>query len=145
MSWLPIDYAASIILDLTHIISTDSQLVYHVLNPNLFHWTRDMLPALAAAGLEFETLPTEEWMGRLRASDKDPKKNPPMKLLDWFESKYGDGAKAKSKGKLIYETKGTGKDSVVFKKLPNVTHGSFVKMLTERLRMHWTEGSNILK
>ncbi|KAF2011872.1 acetyl-CoA synthetase-like protein [Aaosphaeria arxii CBS 175.79] len=148
MTWLPVDYAAGIILDVTGVNTNgerseageqDPDLVYHVLNPTRFHWTRDMLPALAAAGLKFEVLPTSEWMERLRAN-RDPKKNPPIKLLDWFEGKYGHGApKTPSKGPLAHETKLTAKDSETIGRVPNVTDVKYVKMMIDRLMTHWTE------
>jgi thioester reductase-like protein len=112
-------------------------LVYHVLNPIRFHWTRDMLPALAAAGFKFETLPTDEWMERLRNSEQDPKKNPPIKLLDWFESKYGHGSSTKNKGVLVYETEKTSAKSESMRAIPSVTDVEYVKKVIERLQEEW--------
>ncbi|CAI9633410.1 unnamed protein product [Alternaria burnsii] len=112
-------------------------LVYHVLNPTRFHWTRDMLPALAAAGFKFETLPTDQWMERLRNSEQDPKKNPPIKLLDWFESKYGHGSSTKNKGLLVYETEKTSAKSESMRAIPSVTDVEYVKKVIERLQEEW--------
>lgn len=142
MTWLPVDFAATIILDLASAEKaadrcSNSDLVYHVLNPTKFHWTQDMIPALSAAGLEFEILPTEDWMELLRNSDRDPKKNPPIKLLDWFESKYGHGASEANKGTLDYFTEETKADSKAMNTLPNVVDEVFVRMMIERLRKHW--------
>ena len=145
MSWLPVDYAARIILDLCAVTNVPSlperarnpDLVYHVLNPTRFHWTRDMLPSLSAAGLEFEALPTDQWMERLRKSERDPKKNPPIKLLDWFESKYGHGASTANKGVLDFITKETGRDSETLGNLPDITDKAYVNKVVERLRKHW--------
>ncbi|KAJ4993616.1 hypothetical protein SVAN01_00670 [Stagonosporopsis vannaccii] len=142
MTWLPVDYAARIILDVcapsrASARATDPDLVYHVLNPTRFHWTRDMLPALSAAGLVFESLPTDQWMERLRASDRDPTKNPPIKLLDWFESKYGGAAALKPKGPLEYVTEETAKDSPALGQIPSVTDGEYTGMVIERLQKRW--------
>jgi thioester reductase-like protein len=144
MTWLPVDHAASIILDVCKpdcaaTRTSDPDLVYHVLNPKRFHWTRDMLPALSAAGLQFESLSTEQWMDRLRNSDRDPKKNPPIKLLDWFESKYGSAASTKPKGPLEYLTKETGKDSVSLGQIPSVTDSKYMSMVIDRLKKRWAE------
>ena len=144
MTWLPVDYAASIILDVCKpdcaaTRASDSDLVYHVLNPARFHWTRDMLPALSEAGLQFESLPTDQWMDRLRNSDRDPKKNPPIKLLDWFESKYGSAASTKPKGPLEYLTKETGKDSVSLGQIPSVTDSKYMSMVIDRLKKRWAD------
>ncbi|CAO2652055.1 Nn.00g003380.m01.CDS01 [Neocucurbitaria sp. VM-36] len=140
MSWLPVDIAAKIILDLSLSSadrSVDPDLVYHVLNPNRFHWTRDMLPALAAAGLKFEAIPTDQWMERLRNSERDPLKNPPIKLLDWFESKYGLKASSAPKGILEYLTDETRKDSETLSKVPDVTDEMYITKVVQRLRKHW--------
>ncbi|KAG8629680.1 hypothetical protein KVT40_003545 [Elsinoe batatas] len=138
MTWLPVDTAASIIIDLVESDSSvDPEKVYHVLNPASFHWTNDMLPAFRAAGLEFEALPTPEWMDRLRNSERDPEKNPPIKLLDWFESKYGAGAAAKPKGPLVYETKKTGKESATIGRVPDVTDAEYVSKVVQRLKAAW--------
>lgn len=145
MSWLPVDYAARIILDVCTISNTESQphlvrdsdLVYHVLNPTRFHWTRDMLPALSDAGLEFEILPTDQWMERLRNSEKDPTKNPPIKLLDWFESKYGYGATTAKKEVLDFVTTKTRRDSKTLGNVPDVTNRAYVTKVIERLMKHW--------
>jgi carbohydrate kinase (thermoresistant glucokinase family) len=68
--------------------------VFHIVNPTSFHWTEDYLPALAASGLQFETVPQREWIRRLRESNPDPVANPPIKLLDFFASKYDrDGSR----------------------------------------------------
>ncbi|KAF2827772.1 acetyl-CoA synthetase-like protein [Ophiobolus disseminans] len=145
MSWLPVDYAARIILDLCGVTNTSSQpevasrpdLVYHVLNPTRFHWTRDMLPSLAAAGLKFEVLPTDQWMERLRKSDQDPERNPPIKLMDWFESKYGHGASTTNKGVLEFVTDQTRRDSETVGSVPDVTDTAYLSKVIERLKKHW--------
>jgi thioester reductase-like protein len=150
MSWLPVDHAARIILDCCDVTTTQSDsgvpsvietpppdLVYHVLNPTRFHWTRDMLPALAAAGFKFETLSTDQWMDKLRSSERDPKKNPPIKLLDWFEGKYGHGASTKNKGVLAYETEKTSAKSESMRSIPSVTDVEYVRKVIERLQEEW--------
>lgn len=145
MTWLPVDCAASVIIELAGIAGNvktsdavvNSDVVYHVLNPQRFHWTRDMLPALAKAGLEFETLPADQWMEKLRSSDRDPAKNPPIKLLEWFESKYGHGKSTAQGGGLVYLTEETRKNSHTLRNVPDVTEVGFVRMMLGRLRKHW--------
>ncbi|KAL2794351.1 hypothetical protein BJX66DRAFT_351276 [Aspergillus keveii] len=99
-SWLPVDIVADAVLDLAGLnencassvtlkgFSYDPQTVYHVQNARTFRWTEDLLPALKSAGLDFEVLPKREWVQRLRDGDQDPKKNPAVKLLDFFAEKY---------------------------------------------------------
>ncbi|KAI0968454.1 hypothetical protein F4678DRAFT_443048 [Xylaria arbuscula] len=145
MSWLPVDCAAAAIVELAGVtesgkssdLTLDSDVVYHVLNPQRFHWTRDMLPSLTKAGLEFEALPTDQWMERLRNSDRDPTKNPPIKLLEWFESKYGHGKSSTQSGGLVYLTDETRKNSETLRNVSDVTEVGFVRMMLDRLRGHW--------
>ncbi|KAK7397569.1 hypothetical protein QQX98_013067 [Neonectria punicea] len=145
MSWLPVDRAAGTIIDLAAIgvetqsnRGSDPDLAYHVLNPTRFHWTRDMLVSLAKAGLKFETLPTSEWMERLRQSDRNPSKNPPIKLLDWFEGKYGHKAASSAEtGTLEFITEKSREDSMILRSVPDVTDVSYVRMIIESLEKSW--------
>lgn len=150
MTWLPIDYAAAVVLDLAKIpnevnitskrdkdITCDPDLVYHVLNPHRFHWTREMIPALAKAGLQFELLPTSQWMDRLRQSEKDPIKNPPIKLLNWFEGKYGSAESSAKTETLEYLTGETSKASPTLGALPKVTDEKYVKCMINRFKEQW--------
>lgn len=147
MSWLPVDLAASTILDLANLTTTSTidrssnpDLVYHILNPVRFHWAKEMLPSMEQAGFKFETLPTSEWMERLRNSDRDPSKNPPIKLLDWFESKYGVKASTKAEtGPLDYLTDLSREDSVTLRNVPDVTNVGYIKMMLGRLQEHWEQ------
>lgn len=146
MSWLPVDCAAKAIIELAEAAEngasidadSDGDTVYHVLNPRRFHWTRDMLPSLAKAGLEFESLSTDLWMERFRSSDRDPTKNPPIKLLEWFESKYGHGKTTTQGGVLAYLTDKTEKHSEALRSVPDVTDVALIGMMLNRLRKHWT-------
>lgn len=151
MTWLPVDYAAAVVLDLAQIpgevdiireqdktITRDPDLVYHVLSPRGFHWTREMIPVLEKAGLQFKILPTYQWMDRLRQSDRDPVKNPPIKLLSWFEGKYGSAESSATTETLKYSTSETLKASPTLGALPDVTDERFVKRMIDRLMEHWS-------
>lgn len=76
-------------------------------------------------------------MERLRSSDRDPTRNPPIKLLDWFESKYGGAAAEKPKGPLEYVTEETARDSEALGRVPSVTDGKYMGMVIERLKKRW--------
>lgn len=139
MTWLPIDTAASTILDLVNgNLKVDADLVYHVVHPQSFHWTRDLLPSLAAAGLKFEVVPTMEWMERFRKSSRDPKVNPPIKLLDWFESKYGTGATSGRKEPLQYFTDQTKDHSTSLRDAQSVTDVAYIRRIVDRFNRHWS-------
>lgn len=97
--WLPVDTVASTVAEIS--LSDAPASVVNVVNHQTFHWTRDLLPALHKAGLEFEELGQKEWVERLRKSNPDPVANPPIKLLDFFASKYDNDRPSK---RLEYDT-----------------------------------------
>ncbi|KAL2870950.1 putative NRPS-like enzyme [Aspergillus lucknowensis] len=93
--WLPVNSVASIVIDISlsdaveyNANTLDTQPVFNIVNPHSFHWTRDLLPRLRRAGLEFEELSPRAWISKLRASNPDPVSNPPIKLVDFFAGKY---------------------------------------------------------
>ncbi|KAJ5528079.1 hypothetical protein N7513_012238 [Penicillium frequentans] len=100
LSWTPVDTMASSIIDLS--LSPAAANVLNVTNPNLSHWSTQLLPLLREAGLEFETLPPKAWLQRLRGSNQDPEANPPIRLLEFFASKYDTDAPSRV---LLYDTK----------------------------------------
>ncbi|KAH8427843.1 putative NRPS-like enzyme [Aspergillus melleus] len=94
--WLPVDVVAGTVIDLSLSDRTtssssstlDTDLVFNIVSHHPFHWTRDLLPHLRRVGLNFEELDQREWLQRLRTSNPDPVANPPIKLVDFFASKY---------------------------------------------------------
>ncbi|RAL17287.1 putative NRPS-like enzyme [Aspergillus homomorphus CBS 101889] len=101
--WLPVDVVAQTIRDISlssapaplpspsppaETSKSDKEgIIYNIVNPTPFHWTRDLLPLLRSAGLTFEELPPKDWVQRLR-EHPDPVRNPPAKLMDFFAGKY---------------------------------------------------------
>lgn len=85
-SWLPVDVVARSVVEIATF--NPPSRFFNVTNPKTFRWTEDLLPALRSAGLEFEEVEPKEWVRRLRESEPDPVKNPPVKLVDFFASKY---------------------------------------------------------
>ena len=85
-SWLPVDTVAAAVADIS--LSEATSVFTNVTHPKTFNFINDLLPALRSAGLEFEEVEPKEWIRRLRASNPDPEANPPIKLVDFFASKY---------------------------------------------------------
>ncbi|KAK4705002.1 hypothetical protein P7C70_g1213, partial [Phenoliferia sp. Uapishka_3] len=89
VSWLPVDYAALVILELSVERSpppAHTSECWHIVQAKRVSWS-DILSALRANGLEFETVEPVEWLRRLRAQP-DPEVNPTIKLLSFYESEY---------------------------------------------------------
>ncbi|KAI1462010.1 L-aminoadipate-semialdehyde dehydrogenase [Annulohypoxylon moriforme] len=141
-SWLPVDICAAAILELSGLspsakghLSENSEEVYHVLNPILFSWSKDLLPALRAAGLEFETVSQREWVRRLRESEPDPQKNPPIKLLHFFEEKYDNDSAGRSG--LVFETQTTAKYSEIIDKGFDIIESGILQKCLDNWRLAW--------
>ncbi|OQD97777.1 hypothetical protein PENSOL_c011G09110 [Penicillium solitum] len=125
-AWIPVDYLAETIAELSlttnqmH-FADDSNLplVYNIVNPTEFHWTRDMLPAMKEAGVEFTLIPPSEWVKRLEKGDTDPSKNPAIKLLSFFQYRYG-GNTTHEYRQPRFETTQTQRDSPSLGKIPNI-------------------------
>lgn len=92
--WLAVDTVAATFIDIG--LSSTYQTVFNVTNPNTFHWTEDLIPALAAAGLTFKIVPQRKWIRLLRQSNPDPEVNPTVKLTDFFASKYDNDISRRS-------------------------------------------------
>jgi carbohydrate kinase (thermoresistant glucokinase family) len=85
-SWTPVDVIAKAVTEIS--LSDAGSIVANVTNAKTFSWSNDLLPALRQAGLEFEEVEPQQWVERLRASNQDAVSNPPVKLVDFFASKY---------------------------------------------------------
>jgi thioester reductase-like protein len=91
ISWLPVDDCAKVCVDLSMAPASGQELVYHVLNPRTFNWARDLLPTLQQCQKlrNFDVVSPAEWLKKLATSEQDPVKNPSVKLLDFWQKKYG--------------------------------------------------------
>lgn len=88
-SWLPVDVVGKTVAEISLSSPTsDAATFTNIANHRTFSWDNNLLPALRAAGLSFDVVSPREWVARLRASNPDPKVNPPIKLVDFFAGKY---------------------------------------------------------
>lgn len=146
-SWTPVDIVAQAVLELCGIevpgvnirgpikkYSEDPTVVYHVLNSSVFHWTRDLLPALHDAGLDFEVVGQRDWIKRLRESDQDPVKNPTIKLTDFYAGKYDND---KSRAGLVYTTTLTEEVCPSLRGGVNLISSGIVKKFVDSWRHDW--------
>ncbi|TGO13434.1 hypothetical protein BPAE_0739g00020 [Botrytis paeoniae] len=84
--WLPVDKVSKITLEIS--MSNAPAGVMNLVAHKPIHWTRELLPKLHQAGLNFEEIGQREWISRLRSSNRDPVANPPIKLIEFFANKY---------------------------------------------------------
>jgi thioester reductase-like protein len=143
-SWLPVDVVARVVLELSGLPGSpngtfnalhDPPVVYHVQNPKVFHWTRDLLPALREAGLFFETVSQREWVARLRRSEPDPTKNPTVKLLDFYSNKYDNDEMGRRE--LSFATEKTAEASPTLKEGYDIVGSGIVTKLVKEWRTQW--------
>lgn len=98
-SWLPVDICAKAIVELSLPTTraaddqSDADLVYHLVNPKIFSFRHDLLPALQKSSLPaFQIVSPVEWLDKLANSDQDVETNPSVKLIDFWRGKYGNVA-----------------------------------------------------
>lgn len=104
--WLPVDTAGAAIVDVAmhrnkvgpqtlgqHGETTSPLSVFNLSNPKPVRWNSDVIPAVWNAfseyGVGFEAVPQREWLRRLEESEADVSKNPPRKLMQFFQQRYG--------------------------------------------------------
>ncbi|KAJ7746849.1 L-aminoadipate-semialdehyde dehydrogenase [Mycena maculata] len=130
-SWLPVDYAGKGIAEVVlapH--PAKSAVVYHIVNPNVSSSWDDILSALRTAGLEFETVDRTEWVARLAKSDSDGEKNPTIKLLPFFQMRYGKGHRPP----MVFVTNKTAKAAPSIRASPPISPDLVGKWVA-----HWRE------
>ena len=101
--WMPVDAMAEACLQAGDVLggpeaqsesSGAAASYYNLVAPHAYSWNEDVLPALKEAGLSFEAVPFVEWLARLQAragdDDMDARKLPALKLLDYYQSLYGE-------------------------------------------------------
>ena len=138
-SWIDVDSLSRAILDIGELPgggsekpeSEESQLVYNLVHPRPFSWRHDFLPALKAAGLDFEVVERQTWLEKLKNSEKDIEKNPSRKLLAFWESQNIDG------GKIIFETIAADSRGEAMQNMARVVDEEYVANLLHSWRTVW--------
>lgn len=147
-NWLPVDICARAVIELSGLAESRDQtagsfqhqsyhdVVYHVQNPVTVSWTEGVLPALANAGLQFETVGQREWVQRLREGEQDPKLNPTVKLLDFYADKYDNDKPGRSG--LVFETSKTEERSKAIRNGYNVVSSGLLERCLVNWRKDWS-------
>ncbi|KAF3916714.1 hypothetical protein ABW20_dc0106499 [Dactylellina cionopaga] len=130
--WIEADTLADTILQLAGIgHATESvELIYNLVNPRVFSWENDLLPALKRAGLDFDTVPWQEWLERLESSTEDASVNPSRKLLGfWLKQKWREGG-------LTFCTAAAEAASLALREAFRVVDGGFIEQIVEAWKQH---------
>ncbi|KAI8879659.1 acetyl-CoA synthetase-like protein [Backusella circina FSU 941] len=130
IDWLPVDYAAKIIVEImseTYRGKT-AQHIYHIVNPHILRWT-DILDILKSSGISFNTVSLSEWINMLENSPN----NPALALLPYYESML------ESSGEMpIWETDNTRQVAPTMNHIPLLDSNLFKKFL-----VHWNSVKNL--
>jgi hypothetical protein len=146
MSWLPVDLAATAILELGGLVGDhltgheprDPETVYHVINATSFHWAETLLPALAQAGLHFDAVSPEAWLQKVRDGERDPSKNPMIKLIGWAELWIGQMVNTSDSGKSEFAMGESQRLSGVLVKGFKLTDHDYLCKIVSILRDGWS-------
>lgn len=87
--WLPVDIAGRAITEIVTQAKLPKAAVYHILNPNVSSGWDTVVAGLQQAGMQFDVVDRAEWLDRLAKSDPDGERNPAIKLLAYYRSRYG--------------------------------------------------------
>ncbi|KAF9891628.1 hypothetical protein FE257_003639 [Aspergillus nanangensis] len=91
----------------------DDGSVYNLSNSRVFSWG-DLLGALRKSGFVFDVVPFAQWLGMLRksAARQEEAVNPAVKLVDHYESTYGEEGTAMEK---VFVTEKAERDSMTLR------------------------------
>jgi thioester reductase-like protein len=123
--------------------AADVDLVYHIVNPQTFNWSGDFLPALKKCEVfpDFYIVSPQEWIRRLAGSEQDAAKNPSIKLLDFWRSKYGNANAATDSevpAGLTFETKRTLLDCKAVEGVGQPVADGLVERYVEQWMKKWS-------
>ncbi|KAL8778824.1 MAG: hypothetical protein Q9194_001781 [Teloschistes cf. exilis] len=171
--WLPVDTLAEVVVELAGLNETNTgglrdvtskatngeiegerramDLVYNIDSPHTFSWTTSFLPALRAAGLEFDTVSFEEWHQRLRSlssSSKsstneaaaNPDTNPALKLLQYYESAF-TGKDEKKDGRVVFEIEKAKRNSGALRGAEDVIESGMVGKMVGSWMERWANNA----
>ena len=91
--WVEVGVVASAVVDSCYSIISicddsgecEGSLLNNIVHPRSFSWKDGFLPRLREAGISFEIVEFNEWLERLKGSERDVAKNPCRKLLGFWE------------------------------------------------------------
>ena len=84
IDWLPVDYAATAIVDImlkTSTFQVHQEHVFHIVNPSTMPWS-ELLCNMRACGMQFDIVSPEEWVSLLSKHQN----NPAYRLVSFMEA-----------------------------------------------------------
>jgi hypothetical protein len=116
--------------------AVNSQVFYNLVNPLEFTWL-DLLSQLRIAGLEFTTVPFQQWLDGLRESVArgEEQHNPAGKLVDYYEQTYGgQGLKGRQ---IKFDVDAAKRDSEAIRQSCDVIGTGLIKKFLKAWQEKW--------
>ena len=159
--WLPIDTLAESVLEIAGLSNGETKgatgavddgeglLVYNLLSPHTFSWTRDLLPAIHATEFPaFEPVAFDIWLAQLRnmsvttssstgsktSEAADPNQNPAIKLVDFFAGNF-TGNNLESE--VVFEIEGAQEASPALRNAPKVMESGLLEKMIKVWMGRW--------
>jgi hypothetical protein len=86
LSWIPVDHAASVVLDILH-TTKSLNIAYHLENPVRRPWNDVLIGLANCLDLDInQSLPVSDWVAEVRA--RSDKSSQAAKLGDFFEEDF---------------------------------------------------------
>ncbi|KAG5920991.1 hypothetical protein E4U42_006016 [Claviceps africana] len=130
--WIEADTLADAVVQLAGLDTPEADcggnVFYNLVNPRVFSWKKDLLPALRRTGLVFDILPWQQWLDRLANSSDDLSLNPSKKLLEfWTRQPQREEA-------LRFDTTASEAASPALRQALHVLDGDFMGQIVEAWR-----------
>jgi thioester reductase-like protein len=123
IDWITVDYAAKTIADImlrrAYSASNRDESIYHIVNPQLVNWS-DVLEAMSASGMKFETVAPLEWVESLAKDDS----NPAYTLMSFYDANFKESFKMP-----VWKTEKTAAAAPVIDQSPVLDAALFTKFL----------------
>jgi hypothetical protein len=105
-----------------------------------------LLPALkkGCALPDFEIVSPQEWLQRLASSEQNPEKNPSIKLIDFWQSKYAASSQSQNQADekrgagLTFESGRTIQDSPSLALVKDPVTAGLIQRYVEAWMKRWT-------
>ncbi|KIW86635.1 uncharacterized protein Z519_12760 [Cladophialophora bantiana CBS 173.52] len=143
-SWIPVDTLAKAIVEIATMpkFQQPQRLIYNMCSRFSFSWATDLLPALAGAGLKFETVTFAQWIASLKnysttqGVETASLHCPAIKLIDFWEKSYGS-KEQRHDGGLEFDTRKAQAASRSMATAPDVIKSGLIKVMLNVWMKDW--------
>ncbi|GAD98608.1 NRPS-like enzyme [Paecilomyces variotii No. 5] len=138
LRWLPVDLVAKSMVEIADSILSagPGPVFFNMTNPKTLHWTKDLIPYLHQAGLQFDLVEPPQWIERVRAKI-DPVENPAIKLMDYLERNYNSTGPRRC---FDFQVENTARFSTTFAQIDAPNQQLIAKIIDYLQSFAWSNG-----